>query len=397
MDEQAQLEHWLNDSLNRERQPDYSDCKLDGIHAVLNRIGRPRPVTIAGTKGKGSALRMLECALLAAGTRCIAFTSPHVTELRERWRLDGEPISWQRAWQLAQEVDHAMAGVALSYFERCFAMAVVLAQQTTDALFLCEVGLGGRLDCANALSTRLALVTHLSLDHTQILGEHITDIAREKLAIARPEAPLLVGPQHLIGIDQLHRCAPDGCPPRLIKREHLPPGPPLALPGAHQHDNAALAFMAARELLPDAEPQLLRTAIADASLAARCQLIQQDGRRILIDAAHNDTSLVATLAVAETELRPGWWLILGLALDKDIDRIHPLIGEPNQLIRCGYNWPRARAEAEWPPALRLRPYAASIRDAMGMLPTDADVCISGSFYLAGEALALLTPYSTPPG
>ncbi|MFW5752907.1 MAG: hypothetical protein ACOCYV_02525 [Planctomycetota bacterium] len=389
------IEAWFDASPSREASGAYDDLKLDPIRRVLAALpSPPRPVTVAGTKGKGSTVRFLEAILLAHGENTVAFTSPHVRDLNERWRIDGQPVD---AAQLAPACDTVAAtetatGCALTYFERCFACACVLAADRPEAVFLCEVGLGGRLDCANALDTRLAICTHLSRDHVHILGDTLTAIAGEKLAIARPDAPLLITNQSpagdaAIATHQIRAATVIRVPP-------LPADWTLAAAGVHQRDNAAAALCAAQRLT-SLDPQRARAALARTTLSARCQLLQRhDGRRILVDAAHNDASLATTLDTAATLLRPGWLLLLGLARDKDAPGILAVIAErlPAQRChRCGYAWPRARGRDGWPEAARAWPWHKDIAAALAALPPQQDLCISGSFYLAGEALALLEP------
>ena len=122
----------------------------------------------------------------------VTFTSPHLLHISERWRVDGKPVrpevlagAWQRA-------TIAMGETNLTYFERAFVLAVALCPGRT---FICEVGLGGRLDCANALDAGAAAIAQISLDHVHILGETVLEIAAEKIAIHRSDAPLFIAPQ----------------------------------------------------------------------------------------------------------------------------------------------------------------------------------------------------------
>ena len=393
------LQNWLDSGTNREVTGNYNDCKLDPVRRILNRLPQtPQPITIAGTKGKGSTLRFLEQALLAAGRQTTSFTSPHVRLLRERWRLDGKPVSADLAWEAALKVKSAehVGGERLTYFERCFALACILASDRPDALFLLEVGIGGRLDCANTLDAQIAIVTHIGFDHCRILGHSLAAIAREKSAIARPGRPLLISHQSLLKDKELSSAIPAG-----VTAHRIPPLPtdtPLGLAGTHQLENAATALAAFRLCCPGLNANTALNAFADTNLAARCQLVVDDkGRRILVDAAHHDTSIAATLTEAEKCLRPGWICLLGLAKDKEIDRILKVLPPIDRLHRCAYDWHRSFGEHDWPPPLLSCPWHPDIKQALSTLPIERDICILGSFYLAGEALSLLTPDSVTPG
>jgi dihydrofolate synthase/folylpolyglutamate synthase len=394
------LEDWLSANLDRERTGGYRDCKLDGIRAVLAHLPRPpAPVTVAGTKGKGSTVRLLESILLAAGRRTVAFTSPHVVTVRERWRLDGRDVAISDLTPLVSRIEaaEAAAGRALSYFERTFALACLLAVDRPGADFICEVGIGGRLDCTNVLDARLAIITHLSHDHCHLLGDSIVAIAREKFAISRPGIPVLIGPQLPENHAAVAAAIPAGIAATWITVADATGLPPLRLPGGHQRGNAAVAAAAARLLMPGIGEEAIAAGVAAAVLPARCQLVEAGGRRLLIDGAHNGPSVAATLTVARELLRPGFTVCFGLARDKEIDRILPhLLALAGPIRRVGYAWPRSRGEAEWPAAARGWPWHDRIADALAASAA-SDVCVTGSFYLAGEAIAALaTSGRVPP-
>lgn len=389
------LTAWLDSAVNHELRGDFAAIKLERIRAFLRLIpSPPAPCTVAGTKGKGSTLRLIEAALIAGGAATVAFTSPHVVSLLERWRIDGEdaPIAVVAAAAnsvAALERQHALA---LTWFERTFAIACLLAADRPGARFLVEVGLGGRLDCANALDAAVTVLTHLSHDHREVLGPTLTHIAREKLAIARAGRPLVVAPQSAAGDAAIvtalaERGASDQPQIQRVVRpaDHLP----LALPGAHQQDNAATALLAARILDPGLSVEAAIRGMANVALPARCQLMTWRGRRLLIDGAHNGPSLAATLAVARECLRPGWGLVLGLAKDKELDEILAVIPADLPVLRCWYESPRARTAADWSGQATSWPWAERIATVLGASTTD--LCISGSFYLAGETLAVVSP------
>lgn len=418
----AGIAAWLATAVNHERDGTFHAIKLERIRSFLDLIPPPpAPCTVAGTKGKGSTLRLIECALNAGGIRTVAFTSPHVADVRERWRVDGVPAAAAVLARLCDQVAalEALHALPLTYFERTFAVACLLAAQLAaqrpGTVFLCEVGLGGRLDCANALDCSLAVITHLSHDHRDVLGPTLLHIAREKLAVTRPSAPVVIAPQSTVAALALWRTLPGfrapnpsparGNGPRInllprgatawAQRTAIPWE--LALPGDHQQDNAATAAAALRFIAPDLDNATIRRGFANARLAARCQLITSGGRQVLIDGAHNGPSIAATLAVARARLAPGWRLLLGLATDKEIDEVLAVIPPGTPMIRVGYDSPRARGERDWPPAARNWPWAVCIGDALANSPTDADLCVTGSFYLAGEALNALGAGGDLPG
>jgi dihydrofolate synthase/folylpolyglutamate synthase len=388
----AALTAWLDTAINHELRGDFAAIKLERIRAFLGLI--PVPTTtciVAGTKGKGSTLRLIEAALVAHGVPTLAFTSPHVLDVCERWRIDGHNADPTTLTGVAEQVAALETAhhLPLTWFERTFAMACLLANQRPNTVFLVEVGLGGRLDCANVLDATVAVLTHLSHDHRDVLGPTLTHIAREKIAISRPGRPLVIAPQSADGAAAVATALAElpAAPAvhHVVRHADLPE---LALPGAHQCDNASTALVAARLLFPALDDARALAAMATATLPARCQLVTQGGRRILIDGAHNGPSLAATLAVAEARLRPGWRLVMGLAKDKEIDEIAAVLGD-RAFVRCGYQSPRARGEADWPEDMRRQPWAHTAAAALATIPANVDVCVTGSFYIAGELLAYL--------
>ncbi|GDY12799.1 hypothetical protein LBMAG53_16770 [Planctomycetota bacterium] len=389
---------WLDSAPNREQTGDFAGLKLAAIRAVLARLpAPPAPCTVAGTKGKGSTLRMIEAALNALGLATVAFTSPHVRDVHERWRIAGNLVDPEVAWNAAERVMAAesAAGAPLTWFERTFALACVLAADRPEAVFLVEVGIGGRLDCANALDARVAVLTHLSHDHRDLLGPTLHHIAAEKLAIARPGRPLVVAPQTPAAALAVWRQMPPGVEARFVQPPALPFA--LALDGDHQQDNAATALAAVQLLVPGCSAATARHGLAEARLAARCQLVETAGRRLLIDGAHNGPSVAATLEVARHRLKPGWRLILALAKDKEIDEVLAAIPLSLQVTRCGYASPRSRRRDDWPTWAGHWRWCDDVASAIAAQPPDADLCITGSFYLAGEALAAVASADRLPG
>ncbi len=395
----ARIEHWLAQAVNHELGGTFGEIRLERIRAFLALLPPPpAPCTVAGTKGKGSTVRLMECALLAGGRQTVAFTSPHVASVLERWRIDGVPagapaISAHAAQVAALEQRHRLA---LTYFERTFAIACLLAAERPGTAFLCEVGLGGRLDCANALDCAVAVLTHLSHDHRNVLGPTLGHLAREKLAVSRPGRPLVIAPQGTAAAlaiwRELGRSGAAACwvQPACGTWQ-------LSLSGDHQQDNAATAAQALRLFAPGLAPGALRAGFAGARLAARCQEVSAGGRRLLIDGAHNGPSIGATLAVAGRRLGAGWRLILGLGRDKEVDEVLAVLPPALAVVRCGYRSPRARQAQDWPASAAPWRWFDHVAEAIAAQPPGVDLCITGSFYLAGEALAAVGAAGALPG
>lgn len=390
------IQRWLDGSVNHERDGTFRDIRLDRIVEALTRLpAPPAPLTVAGTKGKGSTVRLAEAALGAAAVPTLAFTSPHVASVLERWRIDGRPATPAAVAAAAARVAAAEDGhEPLTWFERTFGVACVLAAERPGTAFLCEVGLGGRLDCANALDAAVAVLTHLSHDHRDVLGPTLAHIAREKLAIARVGRPLVIAPQTAAAEAAIRGELPAGVDARWVPRGV---GYQLSLLGEHQQDNAATALAAVRLLRPGIDEGRARLGMSHATLAARCQLIPRGSRQVLVDGAHNGPSIAATIAVAQARLRPGWHLVLGLATDKEVDEVLAAIPSAVPAFLCGYRSPRARGREQWPARVRAWPWHDQVASALAAVPTEVDVCVTGSFYLAGEALAALGRAGEIPG
>ncbi|MEM7344691.1 MAG: folylpolyglutamate synthase/dihydrofolate synthase family protein [Chloroflexota bacterium] len=177
-----------------------SHWNLDRMKALLARLGDPQKryhtLLIAGTKGKGTTAAISESILRHAGYRTGLYTSPHLHSFRERIRIGGDLVSEETLVRLANRLyPHFEATEGLTAFELITALAfATFAEENADVAVL-EVGLGGRLDATNAIDADVAVITSISYDHIQILGDTLTLIAREKAGIIRPGATVVSAPQ----------------------------------------------------------------------------------------------------------------------------------------------------------------------------------------------------------
>ena len=312
---------------------------LESITLLLDRLAHPersfRSVLVAGTNGKGSVSAMIDSIARAAGHRCALFTSPHLVRIQERIRFRGAEITESDFARLAtlvrQRSDELVAGGLLAalptFFEQVTAIALCYFRECAAELAVLEVGLGGRLDATNAVDRIVSVVTSLDLDHQNILGATIEEIAAEKAAIIVPGARAVIGRQHHSGASEIlmGRCLETNVLPVFVNE----PGAidtaefgrvtlayessgtsyakvRLGLRGRHQAENAASAIETA-EVLDQSGFGISREAIVkglrDVSWAGRLELIE-DRPALLLDGAHNPSGAQALRAYLD-EFCPG--------------------------------------------------------------------------------------------
>ena len=181
--------------------PKIMDLTLDRVWRLLDALGNPQndlpPVIhIAGTNGKGSTQAMIRAGLEAEGHRVHAYTSPHLARFHERIRLAGEIIAEPALTAYLDECYEANGGEPITYFEITTVAAFLAFARVPADWTLLEVGLGGRLDATNVVEApKLTVITPISYDHQQYLGESLAEIAFEKAGILKPGVPCVVGPQ----------------------------------------------------------------------------------------------------------------------------------------------------------------------------------------------------------
>lgn len=388
---------------------------LDRVHAVLavlkpDLAGR-RIVTVAGTNGKGSTVSFIEAGLRAAGRRTIAYTSPHLNDFRERFRIDGQLAGAAEVRHALDAVERARGATPLTYFEHVTLAAFVLAAEAAVDDLVLEVGLGGRLDAVNAVDADLAVITSIGLDHQEWLGRTRARIAREKSGVARRGRPVIVAEpdppdgmlEHLraLGAEVLAwgeafdaRWAPSGLSVRLgvgpaaRRLRGIQPG----LEGHHQRYNAAAAALALQRL--GVEETAIRAGLAEARVPGRFERIGDDPAT-WVDVAHNPS---AARALRDTlAARPGRKIAVFAALaDKDVAGIGRTLAP---VIDCWFvaELEGARAVAAEILVQRLRHAGVSGRlDAVESVPAaldraraeccgDDEVIVFGSFLTAAAA------------
>jgi dihydrofolate synthase/folylpolyglutamate synthase len=310
---------------------------LGNITALVQALNHPErafPVVhVAGTNGKGSVTAMVERGLRAAGHRTGRYTSPHLTHIEERVAIDGQPIDAATFDRVAADVldliDRLRAAGTTehlpTFFEATTAIAFEVFRRKEVTVGVIEVGLGGRYDATNVVTPLVTAITSIAFDHERHLGNSLAQIAFEKAGIIKAGVPVIVGgmPQEARRvIEEVARVA--GAP--VAEGRERPGGTavPLALQGAHQRGNAAVAAEVLRRC-DDAGLVVRRdhiiTALSDVEWPARVEWLRlPSGHDVLIDAAHNPAGAEALAVYAASVMEPSP-LVLGVMKDKDVDAL----------------------------------------------------------------------------
>jgi dihydrofolate synthase/folylpolyglutamate synthase len=364
------------------------DPTLDRIRDLVELLGDPQrayPVIhVAGTNGKTSTARLIEALLRERGLRTGLFTSPHMTTIRERIAIDGEPVSEDAFVQIYQDIQPYLGliderhGVPLSFFEVLAGMAFAAFADAPVDVAVVETGMGGSWDATNVADGTVAVLTPIGLDHTRYLGETIEEIAAEKAGIIKPGSIAVLAQQEVPAAEVLLRrivevgatAAREGVEYGVLDRDVAVGGQMirvqglhgsygdifLPLFGDHHASNAATALAAVEAFASGAatggepnleavtriaaylggdagqlDPALVRSGFAKSSSPGRLEVVRS-GPTVLLDAAHNPAGMAATMQTITESF--GFTRLVGVfagAADKDIagilDQMEPVVAE----------------------------------------------------------------------
>ncbi len=403
--------------------PKIIDLTLDRVWALLEKLGNPQndlpPVIhVAGTNGKGSTQAMIRAGLEAAGKTVHAYTSPHLARFHERIRVAGELISEPDLAALLDECEAVNGGTPITFFEITTCAAILAFARTPADYLLLEVGLGGRLDATNVVAKpALTIITPVSIDHQQYLGETLAEIAGEKAGILKRGVPCVVGPQADDALAVIEAKAERLSAPLIVAGQHwfafedagrlvfqdengLLDLPLPNLPGPHQIENAGAALAALRHLGFDADA--CEAAVTEAYWPARMQRLRQGPLvehapevELWLDGGHNPAAGEAIAATLDRLPPRPTRIICGMLNTKDVRGfMRPLAGHAEGLYAVSIpgeaNTLAAEATAEAASAAGLTAQTAeSVQAALEAIIAEvpqARVLICGSLYLAGAIL-----------
>jgi dihydrofolate synthase / folylpolyglutamate synthase len=400
---------------------------LDNISLLCEALGHPersfQSLHVAGTNGKGSVTAMTHAALRAAGIRAGRYTSPHLSDLAERFVIHDRPVELALLESTVEDVlrcadrlrDAGVLAVHPTFFEATTAAAFELFRRSGVEVAVIEVGLGGRFDATNVIRPIAGAITTIDFDHQQHLGHTLGAIAFEKAGIIKPGMTVVMGDLRSEAATVIRRCA-DERGATLVDAVHdtqwqaelvdgrarltmaTPSGSygpvTLGLRGEHQIGNAIVAVRLL-EITAAHGMSIPRDAIeqglATAEWPARLELLTLDrGRRVILDAAHNPEGARALAAYLTRWFPQRLPLVIGVMRDKNVaDIAHTLLPVVSSVIATAAPTPRAIPAVDL--ARHLRAAGAenvqaepdpivAIEKAFRVADT---ICVAGSIFLAG--------------
>lgn len=327
---------------------------LDNIRYLVDYLDHPErnfPVLhVAGTNGKGSVSAMLESILRAAGYRTGLFTSPHLVRFEERIRLSGQEISMKEVRAYLELLAPAVEAIGASFFETATAMALAYFRDREVDVAILEVGMGGRLDATNIVYPELAVITEIDFDHEKHLGRTVEEIAAEKAGIVKPGVPTLVGArkqraQQVVrelcqARNSSYIAAMEGvrvenlqCTQKCSRFDLITPYRrwsqiELALLGAHQVHNAAVAIRAIEELDSsrfEVPLAAVYEGLRKVSWPGRLEVLRRSPF-VIADVAHNPQGIHVAVHEMARIFRPRRMItVFGVLEDKNYERMLELI------------------------------------------------------------------------
>jgi dihydrofolate synthase/folylpolyglutamate synthase len=436
------LYSFIDNSVTRRQRYTPDGTELQRMHSLLERLGDPQnaypTVHIAGTKGKGSVSAMVAAILQAAGYKVGLYTSPHLQRFTERIQINRAEISEEEVVALVSEIKSEAAQVeGLTTYDLITALGFLyFARREVDCAVV-EVGLGGRLDPTNVLEPRVAVITSISYDHMYLLGNSLSDIAREKGGIIKTGIPIVLAPQQpevelvvtkiaeereaplkKVGQDWLFSPGRRGLDGQTFfvwssdEQERMdayvesagseawaPPKYSIPLLGYHQIINAAVSYAAIQAYSGDGFP------IGDEAIREGFEKVRWSGRfevlnsrpAVVVDAAHNRDSALK-LRIAMDDYFPGRpvTLIFGASRDKDLEgMLGELLPRVSKLIVTKADHPRAAdpdlltnlAHSHGVRVEVIHPVAKALEIGLKSLDDEDVLLVTGSLFVVGEALA----------
>ncbi|WP_240774976.1 bifunctional folylpolyglutamate synthase/dihydrofolate synthase [Pedobacter xixiisoli] len=352
---------------------------LDNTIALCNALENPqnkyKTIHIGGTNGKGSTSHMLAAILQKAGYKTGLYTSPHLKDFRERIRVNGKMVSKGFVTNFVKAQQQLINKIEPSFFEVTVGMAFSYFEQEQVDVAVIEVGLGGRLDSTNIIKPELSVITNISLDHTNMLGNTLAEIAFEKAGIIKPNTPVVIGERHpetdlvfikkakeqnasLVFTEDVLRVANISKKASTLKldinqkNQPLLKGLTLDLTGTYQLKNILTVIEAVQELrkigyqIPDeAIYQALKNVKKLTGLQGRWQTLAKNPL-VICDTGHNKAGIAEVIQNINQTPHQYLHMVIGMVKDKDISAVLALLPKNATYYFCEPQLERALSANE---------------------------------------------------
>lgn len=362
---------------------------LENTRLLLERLGSPhkklRCIHVAGTNGKGSVCAMLSSVLNQTGIKTGLYTSPHLVDIRERIRIQERDITEQELLQVAKKII-PLASPETTYFELLTVIAIDFFYEHGAELVILETGMGGRLDATNVCYGEIAIITDISLDHTQYLGKTVEDITKEKMAIVKDGAKVIMA-KFSSNDYEIYSRKLDYQTVRIGSYDNIK----LNLSGDHQVRNCSLALKAIdvlREKGYNVPSSSAYAGLANVNWPGRFQVISKKPL-VILDGAHNPGAAVVLADTVKKYIGGQVQLIIGMLKDKDYESVlDVLVPIAKKIVTVTPKNERALSGSVLKDLIKNRPveYIPSVIDAMRLVDDNLPVVIAGSLFLVGEVL-----------
>jgi len=377
---------------------------LERIEGFLAFVGNPeknfKSVHVAGTNGKGSTATMIECILRKAGYKTGLYTSPHLVCFTERIRVNGKKISdknlVKEIFALKKEMEKS--GISLTYFEFITALAFRHFADSNVEVAVLEVGMGGRLDATNVVIPSVSVITNIAIEHEQFLGITLAQIAEEKAGIIKEGIPVVTAEQNETGLQVIRKvCRKKESHLSIVQRPLLEG---IGMKGFFQEWNAALAVAAVKQLKLSGfvvEKPAIKEGLSLAKISGRFDIVKKNPF-VVLDCAHNPACCVVLSTAFQYEFpEKKALLVFGASNDKNViamaERLVPI---SKKVFVTGAKY-RAMSVEKLTRVFEglgieielVAGVENAVKKAISCAKKDGVVLVTGSCFVAGEALDFL--------